>query len=70
MELFDSVRDFIRQADDKELYTYGGLIAGSMAILFFLLVYFHYSRVSWHKTEFKKLDSLRQQTRRILQDAT
>ena len=69
MELFSPIRDFLRQADDRELYTYGGIMAGVLCVLFGLLIYFHYRNVSWYTNEFKKLDKLRTTTRSILQDA-
>ncbi len=69
MEIFDSFRDVIKYSDDRELYKYLGIFLGILCVLFGLLMYFHYSRVSWHTGQLKKLDKWRIQTRHILRDS-
>jgi hypothetical protein len=68
MAVLDPIVDFIKQADEKELYTYLGVFAGVFLVLFGLLVYYHWSQVSWYQTQLRKLDKERSTTRTILQD--
>jgi len=69
MQILDSLRDKIKYADDKELYQYVGIFSGITCVTFALLLYLHYSRVSWHTGQLKQLNSWRTQTRQILSDA-
>lgn len=69
MKFFDSLRDKIKYADDKELFQYLGIFSGVICLLFALLFYFHYSRVHWYTGQLKQLNSWRGQTRQILSDA-
>lgn len=69
MQLFDSVRDFIKYAEPKELAKYLGIFAGVFCLLFGILMYLHYSRVSWYTNQSKQLDTWRKQTQKILRDA-
>jgi hypothetical protein len=69
MELLESLRTRLENADDKELYTYFGIVGGVLFLLFGLLMYNYYSRVSWYSNELKKINTQRSLTRQILRDA-
>lgn len=69
MVLFDSLRDFIKHSEDGELYKYLGIFAGLFCALFGLLIYFHYSRVTWYTDQLKQLDKWRSQTRQLLRNS-
>ncbi len=69
MEPFDSARDFIKYSDDKDLYTFLCSFGGFFCVLFGILIYFHYSRVSWYTGQLKQLDKRRSHTRTILRDS-
>ncbi len=67
--MLDSLRDFIKYAEPKELAKYLGIFAGVLCLLFGALIYFHHSRVSWYTGQSKQLDIWRKQTQKILRDA-
>ncbi len=69
MALLDPIVDMIKQADESELLTYLGIVAGVFVALLSIMFYFHYSNVSWHTTQLRKLDRERTKTRTILRDA-
>ena len=69
MQMFDSLRNVIKYSDDRELYKYLGAFGAIVCLLFGLLIYFHYSRVSWYSGQLKKLDKWRIHTRKILRDS-
>lgn len=69
MQIFDSIRDFIKYSDDQELYKYLGIFGGILCILFGVLFYFHYSRVSWYTQQLKQLDTWRKHTQKILKNS-
>ena len=69
MDLLDSVRSRLENADEKELYTYFGIVGGVLFLFFSILMYNHYSRVSWYTNELKKLNTQRNITRQILRDS-
>ena len=69
MDFLDSLRTYIENADERELYTYYAIIGGIIFFLFGLLTYYHYSNVSWYNRELNKLNKQRTITRQILQDS-
>lgn len=69
MALLDPIVDMIKQADDTELMKYLGIVAGIFTVLLGLLVYWHYSSVSWYSSQLSHLDKERAKTRKILRDA-
>ncbi len=69
MQLFDSLRDFIKYSEPKELAKYLGIFAGVFCLLFGILFYFHYSRVSWYAGQLEQLNTWRKETQKILRDA-
>lgn len=69
MDFLESIRTRLENADEKELYSYYGIIGGALFFLFALLVYNHYSRVSWYKFELNKINTQRNLTRQILRNA-
>lgn len=69
MQLLDSLRDFIKYAEPKELAKYLGIFAGIFCLIFGILIYFHFSRVNWYKGQSEQLNIWRKQTQKILRDA-
>lgn len=68
MELLDKIRDFIRGLEDRDVYKYFAAFFASIIVLLSFAIYFHYSRVSRYTTDLKALETLRNQTKRILSD--
>lgn len=68
MALFDPLVTFIKQADDREFYTYLGIFAGVIALLFGLLIYYHWRQVSWYHVQVTKLNRERNKTKDILRN--
>ena len=69
MKLLEPLRDLIKQSEDRELLTYLGLFGGTLTVIMLLLGYYHYSNVSWYTTQFRKLETLRNQTKTVVKDA-
>ncbi len=66
MALLTRIREFIKGLDERDLYLYMGGFFGAFLLLFGLIVYFHYSRISRYTADLKRLDTQRTQTRKIL----
>lgn len=66
MALLTRIREFIKSLDERDLYFYMGGFFGACLLLFGLVIYFHYSRVSRYATDLKRLDTQRGQTRKVL----
>jgi hypothetical protein len=68
MEFLDSLRDYIKNVEDRDLYKYVAIFFGALFLLFGLLAYFHYNRLNKYANEIKKVDSARNQTKKLLKD--
>lgn len=69
MNVFDSLRDFVKYTETNELIKYLAIFVGVFLLFFGLLIGLHYRRVSWHSGQIAQLDTWRKQTQTILRDA-
>lgn len=68
MTLFDNVKNTIRNLDEKEFYTYGGIAFGVIVVILGLLFYWQSSSIKNWNNKFKQLQKLRNETKQILSD--
>lgn len=68
MELINRLKNFISNLEEKESYKYILASIGILFLLLALLAYFYYSKINKYNNELKRINTQRQQTRKILGD--
>ncbi len=67
MNILVKFRDFIYAREEKEIYTYIGIIIGIVVLIMGILLYTYTSRASNWQTKIKRINKQREETRTILQ---
>lgn len=68
MDFLEKTRDFIKSLEDIDVYKYFAAFFATLLVLLSLFMYFHYSRVSKYHADLKNIETMRAQTKKILND--
>lgn len=66
MEALKRLQDFIERLDTKEFYTYAAAFLGGLALIFSLLFFIHYRKISKYSAKVQELNIQRSKTKKIL----
>lgn len=68
MEFLETIRDFIKGLEDRDVYKYFAAFFAGLFVLLSLSFYLHYNRVHKYLADIKNVESMRAQTKKILSD--
>jgi len=67
MKIFQTLANFIKNNDQKQLYRYFALFLGILTAILAIILYIHFSSVSTLRKKIKRINTQREMTRTILE---